>query len=156
MEQFFADYLERLQSLHEDMRESFKELPPKALDWLPGPGMNSLSVLVVHSAGAERYWIGDVACQNPSDRNRSAEFEVRGLEAETLVERLDQSLGYVRSMLEKLKLTDLQEMRLSPRDKRKYTAGWALAHTLEHTALHLGHAQVTRQIWEQQSRKRRR
>jgi len=32
MEQFFADYLERLQSLHEDMKTTFKALPQTALD----------------------------------------------------------------------------------------------------------------------------
>jgi ankyrin repeat protein len=26
---------------------------------------------------------------------------------------------------------------------------WCLAHALEHTALHLGHMQITRQLWEQ-------
>ena len=150
MEQFFADYLERLQSLHEDMKKSIKELPQAGLDWKPGSGMNSLSVLIFHTTGAERYWIGDVACQDPSERDREAEFKVQGLDAAKLNERLDLSLDYVRRAAEKLKLNDLKDLRISPRNDRKYTAGWALAHALEHTALHLGHAQVTRQLWNQQ------
>jgi hypothetical protein len=32
MEQFFADYLERLQSLHDDMKTTFKALSQTALD----------------------------------------------------------------------------------------------------------------------------
>jgi len=151
MEQFLADYLERLQSLHEDMKKTINRLPQAALDWVPAPGMNSLCVLVVHAAGAERYWIGDVACQDPSDRNRAAEFEVRGLEAANLEARLDQSLSFARDALAGLKLVDLKKARTSPRDDRKFTTGWALAHALEHTALHLGHAQVTRQLWEHQN-----
>ena len=151
MEQFLADYLERLQSLHEDMKKTITRLPQTALDWVPAPGMNSLCVLVVHAAGAERYWIGDVACQDPSDRNRAAEFEARGLEAANLESRLDQSLRFAGDALAGLKLVDLKEARTSPRDDRKFTAGWALAHALEHTALHLGHAQVTRQLWEHQN-----
>ena len=150
MEQFFADFLERLQSLHADMKETIKKLPQAGLDWKPGSGMNSLCVLVFHATGAERYWIGDVACQDPSGRDREAEFKVQGLDAAKLIERLDHSLDYARSAAVKLKLTDLQQLRLSPQDDRKYTAGWALAHALEHTALHLGHAQVTRQFWDQQ------
>ena len=39
-------------------------------------------------------------------------------------------------------------MHISTRDDRNFSAGWALAHALEHTAPHLGHAQVTRQLWE--------
>ena len=149
MEQFFADYLERLQTLHEDMKTAFKALPQEALDWVPGPDMLSFCVLVVHASGAERYWIGDVACQDPSDRDRAAEFGVHGLDAANLEARLDRSLDYIKGGLEKLKLDQLAEVRISSRDSRKYTAGWALAHALEHTALHLGHAQVTRQLWEQ-------
>ena len=149
MEPFFAHYLERLHCLHEDLKETVKELPQAALDWVPGPGMNSLCVLIVHATGAERYWIGDVACQDPSDRDRAAEFKAYGLEAANLEARLDRSLEYIKSGLEKLKLDHLPEVHISSRDNRKYTAGWALAHALEHTALHLGHAQVTRQLWEQ-------
>ena len=151
MEQFLTDYLNRLQSLHDEIKETIKELPQAALDWVPGPGMNSLCVLIVHATGAERYWIGDVACQDPSDRNRGAEFEAQGLAGDQLAERLDRGLIYVTKAAESLRLANLQEIRTSPRDNRKYTVGWALAHALEHTALHLGHAQVTRQLWEQQS-----
>jgi len=149
MEQFCADYLDRLQILHEDMKETLKNLPQAALDWVPGPGMNSLSVLIVHATGAERYWIGDIAFQDPSGRDRAAEFEVRGLDALKLEERLDNSLTYIKGVAENFKLESLKEIRVSPRDDRKFTVGWALAHALEHTALHLGHAQVTRQLWEQ-------
>jgi hypothetical protein len=153
MEQFFIDYLERLQSLHDDMKATFKTLPQTALDWVPGNGMLSFCVLVAHTTGAQRYWIGDVACQDPSDRNRAAEFEIRGLAAIKLEARLDQSLVYVKGAVKKLKLANLQEIRISPREDRKYTAGWALAHALEHTALHLGHAQVARQLWDQKENK---
>ena len=32
---------------------------------------------------------------------------------------------------------------------REFTGAWCLAHALEHTALHLGQMQITRQLWEQ-------
>lgn len=32
-----------------------------------------------------------------------------------------------------------------------HTVAWRLAHALEHTALHLGHMEITRQLWEQNS-----
>jgi uncharacterized damage-inducible protein DinB len=149
MEQFFADYLERLQSLHDDMKATFQDLSQTALDWVPGPGMNSLGVLVAHTAGAERYWIGDVAFQDPSDRDRAAEFRAQGMDAAQLGRRLDNNLVYVRGGMDKFSLDDLKKLRVSHRDDQKFTAGWALSHALEHTALHLGHAQVTRQLWEQ-------
>lgn len=42
------DYLERLQALHADIECTIEGLPPEALDWVPGPDMNSLGVLAVH------------------------------------------------------------------------------------------------------------
>lgn len=149
MQQFFADYLDRLQDLHAGIADAIDSLPLAALDWVPGPDMNSLSVLVVHLTGAERYWIGDVAAREPSGRDRPAEFRAQGLEGGALARRLSDSLAYCRGVLESLTLQDLAAPRTSPRDGRTFTVGWALAHALEHTALHLGHIQITRQLWDE-------
>jgi uncharacterized damage-inducible protein DinB len=143
------DYLERLQALHADIERALEGLPPAALDWAPGPDMNSLGVLVVHVAGAERYWIGDVADQDPSGRDREAEFRVRGLDAAALKARLGDALAHSRAVLEGLTWSDLESSRVSPRDGREFTVAWCLNHALEHTALHLGQMQLTRQLWEQ-------
>ena len=143
------DYLERLESLHDGIERTIEGLSTEALDWVPGPDMNSLAVLAVHVAGAERYWIGDVAGRDPSDRHRSAEFRARGLDAAALKAYLAESLAHSRGVLEGLALPDLEASRVSPRDGREFTVAWCLAHALEHAALHLGHTQITRQLWEQ-------
>ena len=150
MVQFFADYLARLERLHGDLKAAAAALPAAALDWRPGSDTNSLAALIVHTAGSQRYWIGDVAGQEPSGRDRDAEFRATGLNAGDLAEQLDAVLAHSRSVLQRLSLDDLAQMRTSPRDGRQFTAGWALAHALEHTAIHAGHAQLTRQLWDQQ------
>jgi hypothetical protein len=61
--------------------------------------------------------------------------------------RLDDSLAYARKTLEKLTLQELEAVRTSPRDGRKFTVAWALLHALEHANLHLGHIQITCQLW---------
>jgi uncharacterized damage-inducible protein DinB len=142
-------YLERLAALHADMQRAIEGLPQVALDWLPGPDMNSLCVLVVHTCGAERYWIGDVVGRDPSARDRTAEFHATGWDAIALGEHLDESLARVRGVLEGLTLQDLKALRVSPRDGCKFTVAWCLAHALEHTAIHLGHMQIARQLWDQ-------
>lgn len=111
--------------------------------------MNSICVLIVHVTGAERYWIGDVVARDLSGRDREAEFREQGLDAATLKELLNDTLAYSRGVLEGLTLQDLETPRISPRDGHKFTVAWSLAHALEHTALHIGHIQVTRQLWEQ-------
>lgn len=148
----FEDYLDRLQALHIDIGRAIEGLPQAALDWVPGPDMNSFCVLVVHVTGAERYWIGDVVGRDPSGRDREAEFRSHGLDVVALETRLAETLAYTRGVLEKLTAHDLGTLRISPRDGRKFTVAWSLAHALEHTAIHVGHVQITRQLWDQRQR----
>jgi uncharacterized damage-inducible protein DinB len=149
MEAFFVDYLERLTDLHNEFTAAFSGLPQEALDWVPGQEMNSLVVLVVHVTAAERYWVGTVALSDPAPRDRDAEFRARGLSETELIERLAESRVYITMGLERITTSDFGIMRLSPRHQEEYSVGWALLHALEHTGLHLGHAQITRQLWEQ-------
>ena len=149
MQTFFKDYLNLLQDCHNSILEALDGLPPAALDWTPGNDMNSISVLVVHLTGAERYWIGDIAAQDPTARDRDAEFRVRDVEMDVLKKRLADNLEYAHNTLDKFTIQDLETTRVSARDGREFTVGWALLHALEHATVHLGQIQITRQLWEQ-------
>ena len=149
MQPLFDSYFERLQKLHADIRQTLEGLQVDALDWSPGRDINSLAVLAVHTAGAERYWIGDVIARDDSHRDRAAEFRARAVDSATLLKRLDAVLASSQQVLEGLSLSDLETMRIAPRDGSEVTVTWALLHVLEHTAIHLGHMQLMRQLWEQ-------
>jgi len=151
MQTFFTSYLDLVQDCHNDILQALEGLPPAALDWIPGQEMNSISVLLFHLTGSERYWIGDIAAQEPSNRDRDAEFRVHGVEMDILKKRLADNLEYTRNVLDKMSLRDLESVRVSPTGGREYTVGWALLHALEHASLHLGQIQITRQLWEQLS-----
>jgi len=148
---FFKDYLERFEELHVGVRDALQGLPGEALDWTPGPEMNSLTVLVTHLTGAERYWLGDVGAGDPAERDRDAEFRTHGVDAGALIARLAATEAYAREMLRGLALEDLEGRRVSRRDGREYSLAWCLLHALEHTAVHLGHIQQVRQLWERRS-----
>jgi uncharacterized damage-inducible protein DinB len=145
---FFEDYLNRLGDLHEDCKLAIGGLSQDALDWKPGPSMNSIGVLIIHLIGAERYWFGDFIMKEPSGRNRDQEFQSHGLDSIELTRRLDDALAYIQTSFDTLSLEDLTQIRISPRDKREFTIGWAILHVMKHTALHLGHVEVTRHMWE--------
>ena len=149
MQIFFKDYLNLLQDCHNGILQAIEGLPSEALDWVPGEDMNSISVLVFHTTGSVRFWIGDIAAQEPSNRDREAEFRVRGVGVDTLDKRLADNLEYVSSVLEKMSLQDLERTRVRPSDGREFTVAWALLHALEHATSHLGQIQITRQLWEQ-------
>jgi hypothetical protein len=74
MQAIFEDYQQRLDRLYADIERAIAGLSQEALDWTPGPEMNSICALVVHLTGAGRYWIGDVAARESSGRDRAAEF----------------------------------------------------------------------------------
>lgn len=145
---FFSEYLLKTGQLHEQMRQVLSGLPVVALDWKPFAGSNSLAVLAVHTAGAYRYWLSDVIAGRPSGRDREAEFEAASLPLASILQQLDGSLELLQSVLSHLTLEDLDATRTSPRDGEIYIIGRVLLHVYEHACLHLGHMQITRQLWE--------
>jgi uncharacterized damage-inducible protein DinB len=149
METFYQEYVERLQELHQEIKDALHGLSQEALDWVPGKDMNSLVAMVTHLSGSERGMVGTIVGGIPSNRDRAAEFLAKDADEAALVALLDGSLEVVRSVCAKLSLKDLESKRIMPRDQREVTAAWVLLHALEHTGIHLGHIQITRQMWEQ-------
>jgi uncharacterized damage-inducible protein DinB len=151
MDSLFVDYLNRLEALHMGVKQAIAGLSPEALAWVPGPEMNSLAVLVAHIAGSERFWVGDMAGQEHSGRVRAEEFAATGLSEAELVHYLDKSFAHSQSVLSNLLLTDLDKFHESPVHKESFRVSWSLLHNLEHVALHVGHAQLMRQLWEMET-----
>lgn len=153
MQSFFSDYLHRLKELINDFETALSGVPQEGLDWVPGEQMNSLCVLAVHSAEATRYWVG-VAISNPPPRDRPAEFEASGISDTDLIRRLREVENQIEKWLQTITLEDLPTEVESPLHGSSrvnglvFSTGWALLHGLEHLALHVGHAQITRQLWD--------
>ena len=147
MQTFFKEYLNLLQACHNDILKALEGLPQAALDWTPGQDMNSISVLLVHIAGSTRHMI-NVAVQEPSDRDREAEFIAQNLGVDILKQRLAENMEDIQRVVEKLSLDDLETTHILP-NGRDYPLAWGLLHALDHASLHLGQIQMTRQLWEQ-------
>lgn len=148
---FYEALAERFHDLHTQIKNQLDPLPQDALDWTPGSEMNSISVIVTHLTGAERFLIGDVIMQEPSNRNRDAEFLVKGVSKQDLLRRLDDAEAYLKAAFEKLTLEDLATERLHPRHGNQVKVAWVALHALDHVGLHLGHLQMTVQLWHQRS-----
>ena len=150
---FFTELMGRFHELYVEIEKTLEPLPQEVMDWQPGTDMNSISVLIVHLTGATRFLIGDVVMGEPSNRDRDAEFHVSGLEKNDLIQRLRKTEAYLTTALETLKLSELETTRLHPRHGSQVSVAWALMHALEHAGTHLGHIQLTAQMWQQKSSK---
>ena len=146
MQSVFEGFYEVLEGMHEDCKGAIRDLNQEELDWVPGEGLNSLAVLAAHIAGSGAYWISDVVMGQPTGRDRPAEFVTSGVDGRALSERLDTSLSIIAQAFENLSVEQLGESRSAPGWEDEFTVAWAIGHLLEHTALHLGHMQVTRHI----------
>ena len=139
------DCLSNLEELHDDIKESLEGLSPEALDWSPKEGVNSIAALIVHLNGAYRFLLGQVISGQDINRDRDGEFRAKGLTKDELIKRMDDGLAYVKGMLDGLTSADLE--RKCPFRKGEATVGWVVIHAVKHTASHLGHIQVMRDMW---------
>jgi len=108
--QLFADYLERLEGLQRRLHTDVQDLPAEAMDWLPGPAMNSVAVLLAHITGVLHEGI-DLALGDPPGRVRAQEFQTRGVLSAAMLRRLDAVIDYARGALPRLGLADLEQAR---------------------------------------------
>jgi uncharacterized damage-inducible protein DinB len=143
-----GNYLARIEDLRGQVRDLVADLPAEALNWHPlgdAETFNSLAVLSAHVAGAEHFWIGEVVGGRLASRDRDAEFAVRVADPTSLLDRLDDTAAETREVFAALSARDLDGTRQA-RD-RTVPVRWCILHVIDHTALHLGHMQLTYQLW---------
>jgi uncharacterized damage-inducible protein DinB len=145
------NYQQRIDDLRSQVAKLVTDLPLEALDWRPIEAKdehvtNSPAVLVAHIAGAEHFWIGQVVGGRPPSRDRDAEFATRGTDAAGLVRLLEEVGRDTTEVFAGLTAADLDGTRQA-RD-RTIPVRWCILHVIDHTALHLGHMQLTYQLWK--------
>jgi uncharacterized damage-inducible protein DinB len=150
-------YAQAFERMHTEAAAAVAGLTAAGLNWRPLAGdesTNSLAVTLTHLAGSERYWVGEVAGERPAHRDREAEFRASATSGADLQALLDEAAKVIRETLSSLPPEKLGETVTVPgRDGgRTVSKRWAVVHALEHVAVHVGHMQLTRQLWEAQGR----
>ncbi|MEP7357809.1 MAG: DinB family protein [Anaerolineales bacterium] len=148
------NYVDFLKQIERQAREVLEGLPADALNWRPLPdaagadshATNSLAVVVAHLAGSVRYWVGEVAGGRPAHRDRDAEFRVQAADVSELIQRVTEAAEYSQAVLAKLPAEHLDEM--VERNGKPISRRHAIVHALTHASVHLGHMEITRQLWE--------
>lgn len=143
-------YLTTLRELQDQVKNLLEGLPQEALDWRPIQEegeleTNSLAAIVTHLAGSEIFFMKEIIGRQPIQRDREAEFVTRGMNASVLKAKVDAAAKSAEEVLSPLTGGQLGEERKF-RD-RMVTVRWSILHVIEHTGQHVGHMQLTRQLW---------
>lgn len=138
---FIADYEE----LHRRLGEAVANLTPEELDRVPIAGANSIAVLVTHLLASELDWLGTAAGRSVT-RNRDAEFEVRNREAAALASQVEACGRQVPELIDWAFDAGLETVRQHARTGRPVSVAYCLLHSIAHTAEHVGHVELTRQL----------
>jgi uncharacterized damage-inducible protein DinB len=118
----------------------------------PVAGANSAYVIASHAFGNVRAWVLGIACGQPVERDRPAEFRASGRDATKLVADAQRLSGEIEAALSALSPSDLGR-RLVPSqtlwgegEPYAISVREALMHVVEHASLHLGQLQLTRDL----------
>jgi uncharacterized damage-inducible protein DinB len=146
-----AHSIKRLDDLRAQMIAMVKALPAEGLNFRPmadtpaAKNFNSIAVLGMHTAGAEQFWIHENIGGAVKTRDREAEFSYVAETGEEIIathERVGAGTCAILSGLDESQLSGNMMV-----NDLNAPVRWAILHIIDHTALHLGHMQITYQLW---------
>jgi uncharacterized damage-inducible protein DinB len=145
-------YLRTLADLRSQVGGMIRAVPADGLNWRPSlpagaDPTNSLAVLAVHVAGAEHFWIAENIGGYPHTRIRDQEFTYVAKSSQEPLERLSKVGEETHAILEKLSAEQLEGSFM--KDDMAVPIRWAIHHVIFHSSLHIGHMQLTYQLWNQ-------
>lgn len=120
---------------------------------LPVGETNTLFALGTHLVGAGEFWVLALVGGRAVSRDRLAEFQATG-HGPDLITRYERWLMAVHDVLDNLPDEAMSRFADPPMEyrgtgglaDRQLTVRDCLLHAVEHSALHLGHIQITRQV----------
>ena len=144
-----------LKTLHADMRFLIKGVPGAGLNWKPGVNTNSLWSLVLHTLGTTLHLLSTAADIDPrwQDWKRQTELSATGEDPAlllTAINNMDDFLDKVFPVVED------EDAAAAERDwlGKQRPVSWLMAHAVEHAGRHVGHMELTRQLWDQRQKRR--
>jgi hypothetical protein len=156
-----ATYRQLFENMTGDIELLLDDLPADALLWKPfehspwrGPS-GSLGWLIAHAISSTYYllrraeWtMGRIEWRAVDGDEGSEEFGPANHNPAYLRARARRMLEYTWLLLDSLAPHDLAASRPHPHEtERVLTARYDIQHAFEHMSRHIGHAELTRQLW---------
>ena len=145
MDPVVATITEQFKAVHDQLRDEVRGLSAEELNWKPAPETNSIAALVVHTLGSEAE-VYRVTANVSGTRDRPAEFRAKADDPAELLRQLDAADALLDELSAQITAADLQAEK--PRGDRPPQTGlhWLLTN-YGHAREHLGHIQLTRQLY---------
>ncbi len=151
--QGYSDFIDMLL---EKAADNAAPLTPDALNWQPlDTDTNSVAALCAHMCGVVRWWVGQGLTGNDVGRQRDTEFVARVDDSGNLsfwgtsrpiADVISETRAISREILASLDPSALTQLSavdtLGPQLNR-----WALVHTIDELAQHIGHMELTIQLY---------
>jgi len=144
-----------LRALVTDLLATLDGMPDEDFNsWKPaaaregGHEMNTFAALAIHTVSAAEFKTLHAVGGQTTQRNRDAEFVATG-SVHDIRARFERWLDALHDLVTDITDVELEQELHSAQDAdRGWKAAEILLDALSHTALHVGHLQVQRQLWE--------
>lgn len=139
----------QLARLHGKVTALLVGTPTEALNWRPCPGANSIYSQVIHILGSEQYLIATLVGGQNIVRDRESEFHAAGHDRDQLFLEIARVGTLSQEIIHDLAMrTDDVLSNTVMTTTGRHNLWYCLHFAIEHTALHLGHMELTVQMWK--------
>ena len=141
-------YIHELDQLRGEVAKAIHGMATDGLNTAPLPhDANSPVVLATHIAGSERFWVHQVVGGIDVHRDRDAEFVARAESPADLERVLEITGNTSRDIIRGLSDDDLGKTKTARAGEEPVSLRSAILHQMAHMAQHLGHLDITKQLY---------
>lgn len=140
-------YADALHNLWDQVRGAIQDLPTGALNWTPlQQDTSSAAIIVTHMCGVASMGVIQALTGVEVHRVRDSEFQATANNVDELLALIERTEGAALSALEQTDADALGEM--APATVRgPVPRRLGVLRSISHIGMHLGHLQLTRQLW---------
>lgn len=155
-----ATYRGLFDERYAELEELLDGLPSEALTWKPfeqSPwkgACNSIGKIAAHAVSSTvyllrraEYAMGRCAWDEVDGDEGSEEFGPANHDPTYLMARVRRTHDFVNQFLDSIRGADLEATRPHPTRPRTLSARHDVVHAIDHLSQHIGHGQITRQLW---------
>jgi hypothetical protein len=147
MEPTIETVVDLFRSVHQQLRDTVRDMDSDQLNWSPASDANSVAVILTHTLASELDTLLLVRGLT-GDRDRDAEFRTVAPGATNLLAAIDRADELLAQHGEYITVDELMAVRTRPNRDPQIGLHW-LINNYGHAREHLGHLQLTTQMYQQ-------